>query len=207
MGLNWTATSPFPSHGELVVDVSGGVMGNDGSGQNCSWVVPNARGLIETFGRVGQAMPLQGCSAGYSGLFCDPCPAGYWSQGGLGICQACRNKPPNGNYTKAVACHCILFLFTCKFILYDIVLDLPCEAAWPSADCPYSCGVGVPNQKSNPGCLDPMAYALSFFGGPKGVLAIVLAVITSAAVLLWRRRKSGGGLSRPLLTFDGSEPQ
>ncbi|CAE7671298.1 pim2 [Symbiodinium pilosum] len=176
VGLNWTATSPFPSHGELVVDVSGGVMGNDGSGQNCSWVVPNARGLIETFGRAGQAMPLQGCSAGYSGLFCDPCPAGYWSQGGLGICQACRNKPPNGNYTKA---------------------------AWPSADCPYSCGVGVPNQKSNPGCLDPMAYALSFFGGPKGVLAIVLAVITSAAVLLWRRRKSGGGLSRPLLTFDG----
>ena len=101
MGLNWTATPPFPSHGALLVDVAGGVMGNDASGQNCSWVVPNARDLPETFGGFGQAMPLRGCSAGYSGLFCDPCPAGFWSEGGLASCQACINKPANGNYTKA----------------------------------------------------------------------------------------------------------
>ncbi|CAE7030640.1 pim2 [Symbiodinium sp. CCMP2592] len=175
VGFNWTATSPFPSHGELVVDVAGGLMGNDGSGTNCSWVVPNGHGLRETYGHEGQAMPLRGCSAGYAGLFCDPCDAGFWSSGGLSGCQACTNKPPNGNYTKS---------------------------KWPNPNCPYSCGVGVPNRKSNPGCLDPMAYALSFFGGAKGVLAIVIAIVTSAAMLLWRRRKSGG-LSRPLLGFDG----
>ncbi|CAE7292248.1 pim2 [Symbiodinium necroappetens] len=175
VGFNWTATSPFPSHGELVVDVGGGLMGNDGSGTNCSWVVPNGHGLRETYGHAGQAMPLRGCSAGYAGLFCDPCDAGFWSSGGLSACQACENKPPNGNYTKS---------------------------KWPNSNCPYSCGVGVPNRKSNPACLDPMAYALSFFGGPKGVLAILLAIVTSAAMLLWRRRKSGG-LSRPLLGFDG----
>ena len=179
VGLNWTATSPFPSHGKLDVDVAGGYMGNDGSGQNCSWVVPNSRGLRDTFGHPGQEMPLRGCSPGYAGLFCDACDAGLWSLGGLNGCQACTNKPPNGNYTKT---------------------------HWPNAECPYACGVGVPNRKSNPGCLDPMEYALSFFGGPKGVLAIAIAIVSSAALLLWRRRKSGG-LSRALLSHDGPAAQ
>ena len=64
----------------------------------------------------------------------------------------------------------------------------------------------MPNQKSNPGCLDPMAYALSFFGGPKGVLAIAIAIVFSAVMLLWRRRKSAG-LTRPLLTFEAPGAQ
>lgn len=87
------------------------------------------------------------------------------------MCHPCTNKPAKGTYSTK---------------------------GWYTPICPYTCGVGVPNVGSNPNCLDGIEYALSFFGGWKGFLAIALAIFITALLLLWRRRKSEV-LGRPLL--------
>ena len=64
-----------------------------------------------------------------------------WSDG-IGMCQPCNPIPLRAFHPNSTT-------------------------GWSTADCPYSCSVGVPNVASNKNCLDPLDYALTFFGGWK----------------------------------------
>ncbi|CAJ1364618.1 unnamed protein product [Effrenium voratum] len=173
VGLNWTRPT-WMSHLPLSVSVAGGGLGVDQSTmQPCSFVLPQTGKVEATRGSCGQALSVLPCPPGSAGLFCAPCGAGLYSLGGLGVCQTCKPIPERGHYVNITG-GCV------------------------TSSCPYSCGVGVPNVASNPSCLDPVEYALSFFGGLKGMLGILAGIVFTASLLLWRRRKTSN-LSRPLI--------
>ncbi|CAE8615712.1 unnamed protein product, partial [Polarella glacialis] len=115
-------------------------------------------------------MSLSRCEAGYfiQGVFCEICIPGGWSPGGFRFeCSPCRGMPENGKgeYTD-----------------YGSKVQA----------CNYTCGLGVPNVKSNPHCYDPFNYALQFFGGVRGMVMILISVILCALLLLLRSRGKMG---------------
>lgn len=64
---------------------------------------------------------------------------------------------------------------------------------WSTPNCPYSCSVGVPNVASNPNCLDPLDYALAFFGGWKAGPRVVASQDEAeqrSRNLGWKRTRS-----------------
>eukprot|EP00931_Biecheleriopsis_adriatica_P034498 TRINITY_DN19909_c0_g1_i1.p1 TRINITY_DN19909_c0_g1~~TRINITY_DN19909_c0_g1_i1.p1 ORF type:complete len:1589 (+),score=265.49 TRINITY_DN19909_c0_g1_i1:35-4768(+) len=153
---------PPPAGQGFVVDVSGGMVAQDET-QDCAWSVP-ASGQQAAYGQTGLAASLVNCPNGSANLFCELCPPGTWSNGSFQSCRPCHNKPSKGNYTKW---------------------------GWYNDKCPFDCSVGVPNVASNPKCLDPLDYALRFFGGTKGLLAIAASIFLAALLLLWRGSAKG----------------
>eukprot|EP00435_Cladocopium_sp_Y103_P001615 s248_g1.t1 len=176
VGFNWSK----PSGDSLLLRpnfnilINGGALGSDETGHGCN-LIPGREMLEATFGREGQNMSITACAGGHAGVFCDLCDKDSWSDG-VGMCQPCNPIPTKGFHPNTTQ-------------------------GWSGPDCPYSCSVGVPNVASNPQCLDGMDYALTFFGGWKGVLGIACAIVGTALLLLWRRRKANLATtsSRPLL--------
>eukprot|EP00930_Biecheleria_cincta_P019735 TRINITY_DN1499_c0_g1_i1.p1 TRINITY_DN1499_c0_g1~~TRINITY_DN1499_c0_g1_i1.p1 ORF type:complete len:1546 (-),score=206.88 TRINITY_DN1499_c0_g1_i1:109-4746(-) len=163
VGLHWTQ-KPSMQELEVIVHewkdhVSVNVAGG-GLGTKGPQGCDGWKNQEAAFGEDGLALSIINCAPGESGMLCAQCSAGNWSTGGSEPCRPCTNKPiGKGNYTKA---------------------------GWYNKDCPYTCGVGLPNVLSNPKCLDPFDYALRFFGGTHGVLAIASGVFLVAVCLLLR---------------------
>ena len=131
IGLNWSMTTSQPVVVGLNTDVSGGALDVDSKGSSCN-LIPTKELLESTRGFEGQALSISGCPKGQAGLFCHICPKGEWSDEGL-MCHRCNPIPSRGTFS---------------------------EEGWYTPDCPYSCGVGVPNKASNPDCF--LAFA-NFF--------------------------------------------
>jgi len=124
-------------------------------------------GLEHTKGQPGIALPLLPCSPGLFGAFCQKCQRGKWSPGNYSLtCQDCTNKPPsNANYSEITG--------------------------WPNKSCPYTCTRGVPNILINKDCQDALSFVFGFFGGVRGVTAIMSCLVVLAGFLLWRRTGKG----------------
>ena len=154
----------------LDIHADGGALNIDEKGSGCN-LIPTKERLHMTHGMEGQQRSITPCPPGYANISCEECGLGTWSNHALGSCEPCKPIPPKGIFSKK---------------------------AWATPDCPYTCSSGVPNKASNPDCKGPIDYALGFFGGWPGVLAIALGIAFAALLILWRRRsiKMGG---RPLL--------
>lgn len=79
------------------------------------------------------------CFPGYSGIFCSPCPAGFYkSDYSLGNCQQCLNKPESAYYTNL---------------------------AEVSPICSYQCQTPYESSTTNPDCLNPIELDVQRLGG------------------------------------------
>ena len=114
------------------------------------------------------------------------CSKDSWSDG-VGMCLPCNPIPAKGFHPNTTVGHAspdcpwVLFFDICfhvypkkmgsMFIQFDYAHIFFRWVGWlvqpPTTVGPYSCSLGVPNVASNPYCLDPIDYALGFFGGWK----------------------------------------
>lgn len=134
-------------------------------------------------GDKGQSSHIGMCEPGLSGLWCDACPAGKWSDGGS-ECRHC-DKP-----------------FNVEAYRYT-------HSGWSNSTCPFRCPAGYPDVHTNPTCLDPWRYTMAFFGGLMGLLIIgsVLALLILTSItfntLRNRRKKEKSYYSELLLSGHG----
>lgn len=113
------------------------------------------------------------------------CSKDSWSDG-VGMCLPCNPIPAKGFHPNTTVGHaspdCPWVFFWHMFSCSSRKIGENVHPIWlcayffrwvgwlvqpPKTVGPYSCSLGVPNVASNPYCLDPIDYALGFFGGWK----------------------------------------
>ncbi|CAD7934047.1 unnamed protein product [Amoebophrya sp. A25] len=127
---------------------------------------------IHVSGGQGLKSHMGRCPPGLSGTFCTPCDKGLWSDGGA-QCEAC-DRP----HTKDGR---------------DVERFEWVSTGWQNSTCPYRCPPGYPGVQSNPQCLDPWVYTMTFFGGVVGLMCIgsilVVLILISLTCEEYRRKR------------------
>ena len=106
------------------------------------------------------------CFPGYDGVFCSPCPTGFYKfDYSYGKCQPCLNKPYYSEYVGD---------------------------AEGSSICEYKCSKYFESVATNPDCLDPISLSVQRVGGQRnffGLLFFFLILSLAIFFTLMQRNK------------------
>lgn len=106
------------------------------------------------------------CFPGYDGVFCSPCPTGFYKfDYSYGKCQPCLNKPYYSEYVGD---------------------------AEGSSICEYKCSKYFESVATNPDCLDPISLGVQRVGGQRnffGLLFFFLILSLAIFFTLMQRNK------------------
>ena len=98
------------------------------------------------------------CFGGYSGPFCEPCPAGTFKYDySYAVCKPCENKPANSFYNQLGS---------------------------SSSNCGYECSSGLDPVEINPYCHSALQLQVERLGGVKSSM-IVFGSFLALVLVIW----------------------